>query len=77
MIWTSVFNITSIELVADYADHQHRRVRITAEGGGELELNLYGKTDALALLPKSKDFISHNKPLNAAPVLGMQLEAAE
>lgn len=57
MMEMSFFGIAKIELVKVFADNcNSRTIRITSVKGEEVEIALYGETDALDTLPRSDDF---------------------
>lgn len=57
MMNMSFHGIANIELVKVFADNcNSRTIRITSIKGEEVEIVLYGETDALDVLPRSNDF---------------------
>ncbi|NKC03319.1 hypothetical protein [Brucella haematophila] len=57
----TIHHIRKIEVVSAFPDNFNSRVvRITSDNG-EIELTLFGDTNALDLLPRSSDFVVYGK----------------
>lgn len=58
----TMHEVRKIEVVSAYPENGNsRKLRITSDNG-EVELTLFGDTNALDLLPRSSDFVVYGKP---------------